>query len=130
VISLYTEIQIPLSEEFSQQGEQLRPPMNIEEVFKNEVAELETANSRENKAVEAMEKKRAEEMERGRREIIEQHHNETVQEPESSTMQKLEDLPVYTRTPRLLVMSKVEPQGRHVQANDSKHLLEEGFEIS
>jgi hypothetical protein len=109
--------------ELGQQAQSFDYPIPLKDILEVEIAEIDKRKIEENKAIEEMEKKRAEEKERGRREIIERVNVETIHE--SGT------LPVYTRTPRMLITGKI-IAGRKsaLCTNGSKYLHQQRSGIS
>jgi len=73
----------------------------LSNVFENEIREIDNREALEKEAVKGIEEKRAEEKAAARREI-----SGTVQRPDKETVSEPGDLPVCTRTPRMLVTGK------------------------
>ena len=83
------------------QRAQILPKQSIplEGVVKDEIAEINSRKRQEEEAVEEMEKKRADEKELGREEII----YGRMEQPNKETIHESGNLPVCTRTPRMLI---------------------------
>jgi hypothetical protein len=115
--------------ELGQRAQIFKPPLPLKDVFDDEIAEFDNREKREKEAVEEIEKKRAKEKAIGRREIItsgmEQPNKETEQ-PNEETIHELGDLPVCTRTPRMLITGKsVIYQSFTPCTDDSKYLQQQ-----
>ena len=86
-------------DELGQRAEILPKSISVTDIFEAEIDEIDKRSTQENVAGEAMGKKRADEIEKGRREIISGHLSE-------KNTQDLGTLPIYTRTPRILITGK------------------------
>jgi hypothetical protein len=128
------------------QRAQILPKRSIplEGVVKDEIAEINGRKRQEEEAVEEMEKKRAGEKEIGRGEIIESEmvkksaygkelgREEIIygrmEQPNKETIHESGNLPVCTRTPRMLITGEsVIYQNLALCANDSKYLHQQRF---
>ena len=105
--------------ELGQRAQILKPPIPLKSVFKDEIAGFDNRERQEKEAVEEMEKKRAEEKEIGREEII----YGRMEQPNKETIHESGNLPVCTRTPRMLITGKsVIYQSLTLCTNKSKYL--------
>ncbi len=104
--------------ELGQRAQIFPESIPLRNVFENEIREFDNRERLEKEAVERIEKKRAEEKAIGRREI-----SGTMEQPNNETVHELGDLPVCTRTPRMLVTGKsVICQSPTLCTNNSKYL--------
>jgi hypothetical protein len=104
--------------ELSQQAQIFLGSIPLRGVFEDEITEFDNRERLEKEAVERIKKKRAKEKATRRSEIssiIEQLNKETIHE--------LGDLPMCTRTPRMLITSKIViHQSLTLCTNNSKYL--------
>jgi hypothetical protein len=98
----------------------------LSDIFENEIREINNRKALEKEAIKTIEKKRAKEKAAAKREI-----SSIVQRLDKEIVSKLGDLPMCTRTLRMLVTSKsVTCQSPTFCTNNSKYLQLQRFAIS
>jgi hypothetical protein len=131
----------------SQQAQILKLLILVKEVFNTKVAKLKKKELQENKAVEAIKQKKAEKKEKGQTKIIKKLEKEKkrqtktielkeirreqrkiIKEPKKEVF--LKTLPVCTRTPKMLVISKILYQKFTFLTNNLKYLYQQSIRIS
>jgi hypothetical protein len=85
-----------------EQAQIFKPPVSLENVFKDEIAKFDNKETQEKEAVKETKKQRAKEKEIRRREII----TSKIEELNKETIHELRDLPVCTRVLRMLITGK------------------------
>jgi hypothetical protein len=98
----------------------------LSDVFENKIREIKNREALEKEAVKRIKEKRAKEKAAVRREL-----SSTVQQLDKETVSELGDLPMCTRTPRMLVTGKsVTCQSPTFCADNSKYLQPQRSAIS
>jgi len=121
---LYSALLSPC--ELSQQAQILQPLIPLKGVFKDEIAEINNRKRQEEKAVKEIKKKRANKKEIRREEII----YDKTEQPNKETIHESVNLPVCTRTPRMLITGKNRIyQNLTLCTNNSKYLHQQRFKI-